>query len=173
MTTNVIRTKRRRDRVLARVVPIVVRFGLLVASALSILTVWLLLRGHDIVINDPIDNRLIVAMGAGFALAAVVMLCFTPEWSLRGVGQMWTYVGDALFWGAIGAGRVGWRHQMTPDELQVIRAVFLVATVALIGGIVWWLVMRVRAWWKRGQGWDGTERRDPKLPNGRRVTDAR
>jgi hypothetical protein len=146
-------------RWLRRTAVFVRHYGVLLLSVAAVYGVYVALRDNSVESGHVIDTRLLIAMGFGFALAAVVMLLFTREWSLRAVGQFLTYVGDAALWGGVGAARVGWTHPITPGELQIIRATFIVAIVALVLGLIWWLFQWGRTRWRRRNGWDGTNRR--------------
>lgn len=92
------------------------------------------------------DPWLWLWIGAVYAVAIVAILVTTETWNLTGLGQVGTYAGDATFYLGIGLGQYGWRHQITPSEINLGRAELLVGGTALAIGLGWYALA---AWRQR------------------------
>jgi hypothetical protein len=111
----------------------------LLATAGTVLGVWALWfqRRHVTPQGDP---WIAVAIGAAYVVAILFILGTTDRWSLRGLGQVAAYVGDACLYLGAGAASEGWRHPLAARDLNLIRAELLVGGAALVGGLLWWTV---------------------------------
>lgn len=84
-----------------------------------------------------------VGIGVAYLIALAFILGTTESWSLRGLGQVATYVADAGLYLGLGLPMYGHWHAFTPGELNLIRACLAVGGTFLVLGLVWW---RVSSW---------------------------
>lgn len=136
----------------------------LLLSAGTMYSLVLLFRWKDF---DPgptsnFDTWMVTAMGLAYAGTVIEMLIRNEQWPLRAHGQIWTYIGDALLWCGVGFFRLGWRHQLTTDDLYKIRAAFIVGVAGLALGIIWFEFLAFMDW-RYSRGLAASEDRDDVL----------
>jgi hypothetical protein len=103
------------------------------------------------------DGGILLGMGLAFVVALAFLVGYTRVWTLRGLGQVATYLGDATLYLILGAANLGWRGPLRDWEANTIRAAFVVGGAFLVCGLGWW------AWSTRGT--DLVEPTDPGVPD--------
>lgn len=109
----------------------------LLATAGTVWAVWAVFRRGPV--GRDTDSWILVGIGAVYAFAALAILLGTRRWDSRALGQLLTYLGDAGFYGVIGASRFGWRGGLSGAEVDLIRALFVVGGALLGFGLLFWL----------------------------------
>jgi hypothetical protein len=118
--------------------PLVARLVPLLLAAGTVFAVWLAFSQHEFTPRDRDDAYILTFIGSAYVVAALFLLAFTRQWSLRGLGQLGTYLGDAGLYLTAGGSRLGWRGPLTEAEANLIRALFVVGGCLLISGLAWW-----------------------------------
>jgi hypothetical protein len=118
----------------------VVRSWKLLLAVGTMVAIWQAFNRHTFnPKGDQIDSWILVGIGVAYLLAMVWMIFWNDEWTTRGCGQFLTYLGDASLYGASGLWRIGWRHPLTAQEMNLVRACFVVGGAMLALGLVVWL----------------------------------
>ena len=92
------------------------------------------------------DTALLLFIGFVFLFAAAVLVIFTRRWELRGLGQVVTYLADAMLYGGAGLARLGAWGGLAGNEagIALMRAMFVVGGVFLVVGVVKHLLTEYR-----------------------------
>lgn len=111
---------------------------LLLASAVAL--VWVALAFHPTAGRDPLDTAILLGIGVTFLIAGVVMLLYTRDWSLRGLGLLAVVFGDAVLYATSGVLRL-LTIPAGPREglVDVSRALFIVGAPLLLFGLIRWV----------------------------------
>lgn len=114
------------------------------ALAAAIGGVWGMLVVGGVRSGTWLDTTILGMIGGTYALACLVMLAGTADWTARNTGLLGTLAGDAWVWGGLALIRLGWLE--TGDWFtNGFRAIFLVSSPILAAGLVAWVVAEARA----------------------------
>lgn len=106
---------------------------------LTVALVWALLQRYTSTESDRIDNLIVTAIAAIFALASLVMIAGTFRWSIRAFGLLCTSLATAIIYGTESYTRnVSHRPPQEP-VLDLARAMFIVGGPLLLFGLISWI----------------------------------
>jgi hypothetical protein len=112
----------------------------LIGSLIAVGLVYLFLSHADI--SSTTNAWILFGIGCVYVFAATTLLIFTRRWPLRTVGQLLTYIADALVYLYLGSVYLGFHDPLIPSEQNVIRSLFAIGGPAIVIGIVLWYKQR-------------------------------
>lgn len=109
----------------------------------AVAVVWLLFQRHASGPSDSIDNLIVMGIVMGiaviFAVASLVMILGTPQWSARALGLLLTSMGTSAVYSA-GTYSRHFSHKPAPEWLiDLGRSLYIVGGPLLVYGLAMWV----------------------------------
>lgn len=112
----------------------------------GLVVLWTFLYLHEQGPRDPIDLALASVVATVFAFVILGMIAETDTWTVRNVGLLFVFFGDAFLYGSVAYSRIA--GGPTPETGIDVARGFL-----FVGGV--FLAIAVLFYWRPGWRWRG------------------